>query len=268
VFVSGAKVFYWVYDISTLSLGVILASVLVGFSWFGSIFVRPWLVRWVPIQPGQNEFMGAILSCFGVFYGLLLGLVAVGVWENYADVDGITVREAAALDALVHDIATYPEPFGQNLKWLLREYCRHEVKVAWPLQKQGQVSEGGNTRVMAFQEKLLSFQPKTIAQQVIHAETLRQFNVFLEQRRLRLNAVSTGLPAVMWNVVMIGTVINIALVWLFDMKLSSHLFLGGLLSFFLSMMILLIVTLDNPFRGEIGVSSDPLESVHQVLMRD
>lgn len=71
----------------------------------------------------------------------------------------------------------------------------------------------------------------------------------------------------MWYVVVIGAVINIGMLWLFDMRLLSHLFLGGLLAFFLSMMILLIAALDNPFRGEFSVTFEALEDVHRVMMQ-
>jgi hypothetical protein len=259
--------FYWIYDISTVWLAVLMAVVFVGFSWLGCLFVRPVLHKRVTFERDKNEILGAILSCFGVFYGLLLGLIAVGVWENFSEVEDTTHKEAAAIDALYHDVSVYPEPYGQNLRWLLRDYCRYEIKYGWPAQRNGIIPEGGSTRVRSFQERLLTFQPRNTTEQVVHAETLREFNVFLEHRRHRLNATRTGIPAVMWYVVIIGAVINIGMLWLFDMRLLSHLFLGGLLAFFLSMMILLIAALDNPFRGEFSVTFEALEDVHRIMMQ-
>jgi hypothetical protein len=260
--------FYWIYDISTETLAVLMTIIFVGFSWLGAIVVRPILRLFVRSISGTNDVVGYILSCFCVFYGLLLGLIAVAAYQSYSQVDSAVQSEAALLETLYEDVSTYPEPHGQNLRWMLRDYCRYEIKYAWPQYRQGIVPEGGDTRVTAFKERLITFQPRTKSDEIIHAETIRQFNNFLEKRRLREYAVTTGIPSVMWYVVIVGAIINIALVWLFDMKLVTHLFLGGLLSFFLGAVILLIAVMDNPFRGEVSISSEAFETVYRNTMME
>jgi hypothetical protein len=51
-----------------------------------------------------------------VFYGLLLGLIAVTAYQNVADAGANVTREAAALSALYEDVSHYPAPHGQNLR--------------------------------------------------------------------------------------------------------------------------------------------------------
>jgi hypothetical protein len=46
------------------------------------------------------------------------------------------------------------------------------------------------------------------------------------------------------------------------------LLLGGLISFFTGTMICLIVLLDNPFRGAIGVSPEAFELIHSQVMSE
>jgi hypothetical protein len=264
----GDAVFYWIYDISTESLALLMTAVFVGFSWFGAIFIRPILRLFVRSDSGTNDVVGYILSCFCVFYGLLLGLIAVAAYQNFSDVESNVQKEAAILDTLYEDVTTYPEPIGQNLRWLLRDYCRYEIKYAWPAYRKGLVPEGGETRINAFKERLLDFEPQTKGEEIIHAEALRQFNQFLDQRRLREYSITTGIPSVMWYVVIVGAIINIALVWLFEMKLRTHLFLGGLLSFFLGAVILLIAAMDNPFRGEVSISPEAFQDVYREMMEE
>jgi hypothetical protein len=261
-------VFYWIYDIPTESLAVLMTVIFVGFSWLGCILVRPILRIFVRSGPGTNDVVGYVLSCFCVFYGLLLGLIAVAAYQNFTDVEATVQKEAAALFALYQDVSTYPEPHGQNLRWLLRDYCRFVVKYAWPGYRKGLVSEGVETRVRAFKDRLLAFRPQTKSDEIVHAEALRQFNIFLEHRRMAIYSVTTGIPAIMWYVVVVGAVINLALVWLFEMKLFAHFFLGGLLAFFLGTVIILIAMMDNPFRGEVSIPPDAFEAVHRAMMED
>jgi hypothetical protein len=260
--------FYWIYDLSTETLAVLMTATFVGFSWLGAIVVRPILRVFVRAAAGTNDVVGYILSCFCVFYGLLLGLIAVAAYEDYAQVDSAVQSEAALLETLYEDVSSYPEPASQNLRWQLRDYCRYEIKYAWPQYRKGIVPDGGDTRITAFKETLFAFEPKTKDDEIIHAEAIRQFNTFLEHRRLREYAVTTGIPSVMWYVVVVGSIINISLVWLFDMKLVTHLFLGGLLSFFLGAVILLIAVMDNPFRGEVSISPGAFEEVYRSTMME
>ena len=122
--------------------------------------------------------------------------------------------------------------------------------------------------MIAFHEQLIRFEPKTPGHEILHAEALRQFNNYLEARRMRLFSVTTSIPGVMWSVVLIGALMNIALIWMFDMKIINHMFLGGILSAFMGLMIFLIASLDNPFRGELSISSEPFQEILSHLMEE
>jgi hypothetical protein len=257
-----------IYDLPLETLIILTAVIFVGYCWLGCIFLRPFLRIFVRSRGGTNEVVGYVLSCFCVFYGLLLGLIAVASYQNMAEVEDTVAREVAALDALNQDVSTYPPPHGQNLQWLLRDYCRYVFKYAWNDYAQGEVPTGEQTRISAFHERLLYFEPQTETQKIVHGETIHQFTTFLETHRVRQNSVTTGIPPVMWYVVLVGAVLNIALIWLFDMKLITHMFLGGILSFFLGAMILLIGVMDRPFQGEVSVSSKPFETLYWTKMRD
>ena len=66
------------------------------------------------------------------------------------------------------------------------------------------------------------------------AQTVR---LIIEARRTRLYRVSSGMPHVMWYTVALGALISMIFLWLFDLRVSTHLLLGGLVSFFTATMI-------------------------------
>ena len=55
---------------------------------------------------------------------------------------------------------------------------------------------------------MTNFDPAKEREKIIQAEVLRSLDTVLEQRRLRLQAVSTGLPAALWSVVLFGALLN------------------------------------------------------------
>ena len=260
--------FYWIYDMPTWSMVVTFSAVLIGFTWLGTVFLRPFARLFVRSQPGLNDVVGYLLGAHGVYFGILLGLLALSAYQNYTDADGYVTTESGRLAALYRDVSSYPEPARGELQGLLREYTRYVFQEAWTQYRRGIVPSGGTLRISRFQAKLLRFEPATTGQGILHTETLRQFNSFVEARQVRVSAVTAGIPSILWYVVFIGVAINILLVWLLDMRLVAHLFLGGVAAFFLATLISLIAAMDNPFRGEVSITPDAFQLVYDQLMTD
>ena len=68
---------------------------------------------------------------------------------------------------------------------------------------------------------------RTLGQQVLHAETFRQYNEVAGLRRQRLHAIGAGLPSVMWSVVLIGAFLTITVTYLLKMQRIVHFVLTG-----------------------------------------
>lgn len=251
----------WVYDLPAASVALLLAVAFVGFTWLGIIFIRPFLRLLLRPQAGLNDLVGYILSSHCAFFGLLLGLLAVAAYQNLTDVDKTVSREAGLLRSIYRSVADYPEPVRAEALPLIREYTRFVIEDAWPLQRRGIISGDGVARMNAIQSKLFAFEPTTKAQEIMHGQTIAQFFQMAEVRRTRVQAVDAGVPYILWYVVGIGLLITVALIWMLDMRLVPHLLLGGLLALFLSTVICLIVVMDKPLRGEVGIGADAYKAV-------
>lgn len=258
-----------IYELPIESLAVLAAIVFVGSYWTGCVLLRPILRMFVRSSGSENSIVGTVLSAFGVFYGLLLSLIAVAAYQNLSQVDAEAANEAAALLALYRDASEFPAPLNAQLCSLLCEYCRHAIEEEWPVQRKGMVPFGANSKLAPIRKGLLNFEPATKRDELLHTQAFEHFEVLLEHGRHRRYAAQSGIPTVMWYVVIVGTVINFGLMWLFEMRFTSQLFLGGLLAFFLGALIMLIAVLDRPYRSiEFGVSPKAHQLVYQVMMQD
>jgi hypothetical protein len=115
---------------------------------------------------------------------------------------------------------------------------------------------------------LAAFEPATEGQKLVHAETLRAYNLLIEARRLRLDALLTQLPGVMWFVIGLGAVISLSSTFFFyvdDARL--HGLLVVLLALFIGLIVFLIAALDRPFHGELGMTPEPYQLIYDQLMR-
>jgi Protein of unknown function (DUF4239) len=260
--------FYWLYNFSNPALFAVICGTVVAFSLGGCLLFRNRFDRWFGIKESDNDVIGQFLSFTGIFYGITLGLIAVGVWDSFNQTQDKINAEAASIGALYRDVGQLPEPNRTRLLKNVRSYTEFIVDHEWGLQQQGIVPGGGNIKTTTIADSLYAVQPVDIRQQVILAETLSQFNAMLVARNLRLQGINDGLPPSMWFVIIIGTVLNIILTWLLVIK-NPRLDIGVnlIVSLLLGSVLFFIVAMDNPFRGNLSVSSGPYAQLLVGLMR-
>ena len=215
----------------------------------GAIFIRPFFRLLVRSQPDLNTVLGNVVSMYGIFYGILMGLLAVSAYQNKATVEKSIMAEGTAVLALFRNVTAYPEEVRVPLQESMRDYTQFVIDTDWPQMRIGEIPKGGVQLIDDLQRQITGFEPKTAGQSILHAETTKQFYEFLEFKAERRYNASAGIPEIMWFVVLLGAFLSIFLVWLFNMSLIAQLFLGGLLSFFIGIMVSLIMVLDRPLRA-------------------
>ena len=256
------------FDLPLWITGPGIVVVMISFGLGGMFLVRRRVLPRLQVHVQDSEFAGAMVQCVMVFYGLAVALIAVSVWQTYSDVSTTVSREAITLGALYRDASSYPEPVRGALQTDLREYVRQIIDEAWPLQQHGKVPTRGVEMIDDFQKVLTAYEPATEGQKLLHGETLRAYNQMVEARRLRLDSVQTGLPSVMWVVILVGAIIGLSSTFFFRVEDARlHAILVTLLSTFMALVIFMIFALDRPYRGDLGVPSDPYQLIHDQLMK-
>lgn len=226
----------------------------------GLLLVRRHLLPRLHYHDGANDAVSGTVQAIGVFYGITVGLIAVAVWNTNSTASELVSREAVSISTLHRDVSGYPSPVREELRAKLREYTVFIIEVAWPAQQrgQGQAIDKGTAILDDFQHKLYSFQPANVSQATLHSETLRGYNTLVENRRLRINAVSGGLSTVMWAVIWVGAAISIGIAYFFNIPdVKLHAILVALMGGFLAVVLFMIIINDKPFYGAVSISSDP-----------
>jgi hypothetical protein len=260
--------FYWIYDMPNWQFFLLTEAFFIGFSLLGAFFFNSFFEEKLGVTAQHNEIVSNFLSMSGVFYGITLGLIAVGTFENFKSVETIVNNEASSLAALYRDVNMLEDSEKIILKESLKKYTNYVVYSAWPSQQQGIVPKGGTRLIDTFQMQLAHYQPKTDKDKIIYAEVFDQFNELIEKRRARLNSISGGLPASIWLVLVLGAAVNIMLTWLLVIKNRKlDILINTLSGSLIGSIIFLIAAMDNPFRGEFSVSPEPFILLLDGLMK-
>lgn len=259
----------FLFSLPLWALLVVLNVWLIGFS-LGSLWaLRRWVFPRLGAETDASLFFGAaVMQSAMMMYGLIAALTAVSVWNRHAQVSDVVSSEATAIATLWRDIGGYPEADRDAMRDILRGYTNQIITEAWPVQRLRRVPNFGVEWVTRFQARLMAFEPVTDAQKILHGETLSAYNRMHEARRQRLDAVTSGLPGVMWAVLLPGAMGCLLFSLLFRVehgRLQAVLVTG--LAIFVSMVLFVILSLDRPLNGAMAITADSYQLVYNQLMK-
>ena len=249
-------------------LALVLNAWLMGLALAGIWVVRRHVLPRLRLAYDDAYYAAALVQSAMLLYSLVAALTAVGVWQRYSQVSDVISAEATAIATLWRDLGGYPEPLREASQGVLRGYTEQVIREAWPQMREGRIPREGVEWMDRLQAQLYAFEPATEGQKLAHAETLRAFNQLVQQRRQRLDAVQVGLPGVFWWVLLPGAMGCIVLFFFFHVenaRFQAFLLLG--LAGFLAMVLFVIIALDRPFQGEMGISADSYQLVYDHHMK-
>jgi hypothetical protein len=257
----------WLYNhpISEVGTTVVVLSVLA--SWLG-LYVFARLVP-VSLRSRHNDVAGFIIAIIGVVYAVLLAFIAVAAWASFDTANTIVQQEANLVGNLYRDSVAVPQPERHEMRHHLRRYLEHVIQQEWPAQQSGKILPSGWLALQRLHRSIIGIDAKTLGQQVIEAEMLKTLNALYSARRTRLLAASDGIPDTIWTILILGGVITVGFTFFFGMpSMAMHYAMTGVLAGSMALVMVLIVSLDWPFRGEVSISPAAYEAVQQTMHRD
>ncbi len=209
---------------------------------------------------GQVSYFGTQVW---LTYSLILSLVAVGAWSNFQAANDVVDREGAALEVLARKASLYPEPTRSRLDVLIRGYAATVAEREWPAQRLGQDPVAGSAPFHEIRKALNAYEPRGVAEELMHAEALRELTRASELRRDRVHAARTALPGLVWLVVIAGGVLALGgstfFVHMDDARL--HRVLACLMAAFVGLVVFVTAALDHPFQGPVSPSEESFRTV-------
>jgi hypothetical protein len=235
-----------------------MVIVIGGFVLLSLLFAR--IVRMIfpaEVLREHNELAGFIFAVVGVIYAVILGFVAVGVWERFVEADDRTYDEASAITAIYRDAGSFSN--WQTLRGDVRSYVRYAIEEGWPALEAGRPLP--DTLSAEHLSRDVHHTPvRDLREQEVFGHMLERTSEALLDRDARVTEDSTGLNAVMWMVVFIGGFVTVAFSYLFGFQRTlMQTVMVGMLAFLIGLVLFLMMSLDYPFRGAIRVGPDAFE---------
>jgi len=135
-------------------------------------------------------------------------------------------------------------------------YARAVVDREWGIMSYGISDTEVSIRLTEIRAAFLGVDPLTAGQQALQQNTVEWVRQLSEYRTLRLTTVSRSLVALVWIVVVVGTLTAIIFPWFFGtFNILAQGAMSALLVSFLMLHLLVILQLSYPFVGDSSISS-------------
>lgn len=224
-------------------------------------------LNWESFQE-NHEVGGFLFNALGLIYAVLIAFVVYATWEDYNSAKVYCENEANVLQDLFLDSEGLPESSRLPIKEKIIEYMRSVIEQDWPLLSVEEANpESREILVELFGLYTGMDSLNTEKQKIYFAESLGKLNQIAEFRRLRILSSQNHIPAVIWTVIVIGSLTSIGFSLFFGTRsLAVQASMTSLFAMTNAIVLLMILALDHPFTGDIGISPDSYEQILNYLL--
>ena len=205
----------------------------------------------------------SVLPPLGIIFGLLVAFSAVQVWNDIDRAKMAVDREASAIRMVVLLATSFPGEPEAQIRTLIRRHIDEAVVAEWPTMAKQSASLKVAPPALAETLRLaLSLAPNSEGQIVAQREIVTGLENAMDARRQRIILSRSSVNWVKWTCLFAQagcTLIAIAMVHC-DNRAAAAIAMG-IFATGVAVSVLLIVSHDRPFSGEISVKPDVLLQV-------
>jgi hypothetical protein len=229
---------------------VVLVLVLAASLVFTLVMNRLWPVA---RRYAESDQVGWQLNVLGTTYAVTLGFMLYTGWGDFRAAELNVELEANALRNIYRLAQGLPHDRA-DIERLAIEYATEVVEKDWPEMARGGMPEESHEVNERLWKVLLSAAIEKPMELAAHDHALSELSTLTQHRRARLLDNRYELPGIFWCVLLVGGVLTIVSVSIFGARQPRiHLMQVISLTLLLTLLMLAIADINNPFRGWVHV---------------
>lgn len=199
----------------------------------------------------------------GILLSLVLSLAFGEVIVEWRDIQKSIKGEV--MD--IADLSVNLEQFDQELvgehQALLIDYAQSIIDDDWPALAQDSIGQTSRKLLRQLAKSINNLEPETPTQEILKAQMMSDIERLYDFRRTRLNNTLSQ-PPVYTFVIIIGFIITVICFGVYKPQ-GPLIVLLSLYTAFIGVVLYLILSLSDPFQGEIGISPHLFENLVEIL---
>ena len=217
----------------------------------------------------HNDIVGWQVTVVGTTYAVIIGFMLFAVWTDFEAARANAGAEANALVSISRLAEALPQPRRDAIQATAVQYATAMVKDEWPAMERGAPASYSQKLTEQLWAEIVppdldSQQPYRVALD----HTITELTSLTEHRRQRQLESETGLPGILWAVLIAGAAITIASCCLFGAKSRTlHLLQVLALSSLVALALMATAQIDRPFQGDVHVEANAFIRAQDALTR-
>lgn len=212
------------------------------------------------MSEANNELAGRLIGVLIGMYGIMLAFVIVSLYQEMNATEANVRAEATELAQLYRDSGAFSADVSSDIHDAIGAYVHTVVEEEWALMEDGMFSGEALAEIEDLYRIYQSYEPADGATTSFYEESIKRLNDLVGARRERLQHAEHSLPTPLVILLLGGALLVVTFLsfagssnsWTQTVMISA---VAAVIGF----NILLVISLDHPFSGDISVSSQPFE---------
>jgi hypothetical protein len=209
----------------------------------------------------QHDITDPYSQFVAMLFAVLLGFMVADSMQRFGDARRTVQAEASALANIFRLSEGYPADECSKLRHLCLEYAEEVTNVEWPLLTKHQVDLNAWSIYRKLWKETTTYKVDTQSEANVQQALLTAMTAVGDNRRMRVEALHSGLPLDLWLVLIIGGIATIVFTYFFradDVKIQ--IVMVGMVSLVICLNLFLLSSYDDPFSGDVMVTPAAFET--------
>ncbi len=216
----------------------------------------------------QHEVADPYSQFVGMLFAVLLGFMVADAMQRFELARQTVEQEASSLANVYRMADGLPEANRIRVQNLCLAYSDEVIK-AWPLLAKKQTSPTTWDTYRRLWKELTLYEPVTPRQCNVQQSILPCMASLGDCRRLRVDALHNGMPAVLWCILSVGGVATIIFTYFFSSSnLNVQMVMVAIVSLVICLNIFLLACYDDPFSGDVMIEPTAFETQSRLFREE
>lgn len=239
--------------------GLLITCLVVAASIGGLIIARKFLGN--TDLRNQHDITDPYSQFVAMLFAVLLGFMVADSMQRFGAARETVQQEASSLGNVYRLAEGFAPKDCTVLRGLCLQYATEVVEDEWPMLAHKKDSPKAWAIYRKLWSMITSYEPVSDRQVNAQQVLLSSMVTLGDARRMRVEALHSGLPVVLWIVLFIGGTATILFTYFFSAEnLKIQVIMVGIVSLVICLNLFLLANYDDPFSGDVMVTPAAFET--------
>lgn len=250
--------------VTVIGKALLLSIISIAITYLTRLFIHP--ENYLSDVGGLSAFA----TVFGTLYGIMTAFIVFEVWAQYNKISQIVGQEALGLERLFRLALNFKnDKFAQDIKRAIKSYANLIIEGKFKKLGQGERNTATSSVFRKITKVIQEIKLGSDKDRVVFDHLIRHYEELSKIRTERVDQSLIRLPGLLKYFLYISSFVTLLvfIVMPFSNLVFSFLVIG-VLTFIVSMILLIVEDLDNPFIGYWNITPEPFERALKHIDKD